>query len=112
MTTVFQSNPRGTNPFESSEWVRGRVLDALAGKEWVAIGALYPATSRRVKRDLLHATLKQMLAAREIRMRILPVNGARDRTEFRLLANTERSGAERPTGAPSSVAPNQERNNE
>jgi hypothetical protein len=26
--------------------------------------------------------------------------------------NTERSGAERPTGAPSSVAPNQERNNE
>jgi hypothetical protein len=29
-----------------------------------------------------------------------------------LQQNTERSGAERPTGAPSSVAPNQERNNE
>lgn len=79
--------PWGKNPFESSEWVRRRVLDALAGKEWVAIGALYLATSRRVKRDLLHATLKRMLAAREIRMRMLPVNGARDRTEFRLLAN-------------------------
>lgn len=30
----------------------------------------------------------------------------------RLQPNTERSGAERPTGAPSSVAPNQERNDE
>lgn len=83
MSNVFESNPHGTVPYQNSQWVRERVREALGKAEWTAIGALYPATSRRTKRDVLHAVLKEMLATREIHMRTLPVAGARDRTEFK-----------------------------
>jgi hypothetical protein len=59
------------------------VIDALNQAEWVPIGALYPATSRRVKRDLLHSVLQNMLEQNEIVMRTTPVYRARARTEFK-----------------------------
>ncbi len=66
MNTVFESNPIGTMPFENPGWVKEKVLRALRQSEWVSAGELYPATSRRVKRDLLHSVLKSMLLDKEI----------------------------------------------
>ena len=83
MTTAFDRRPYGSMPFTDPNWVRQKVLEACRDNEWTAMGALYPATSRRVRRELLHAVLKQMLAARELRLRIVPVVGAADRTEFK-----------------------------
>lgn len=85
MRHVFESNPYGSNPFQDPEWVKQRIIDALSASEWVAIGSLYPATARRVKRELLHSVLKDLLNSREITMRLLPVAGAKNRTEFKRL---------------------------
>lgn len=86
MTHVFASNPSGTNPFECPEKVKAMLVKALQKTEWASTTDLYLATHKRVKRVLLHGVLMQMLEARELRMRSMPVHGARDRTEFRLMA--------------------------
>lgn len=97
MTGVFTSNPHGTNPYECPEKVRQMILGSKAIQQgWVSTSDLYSVTQNRVKRDLLHTVLKDMLKTRKLKMRIMKVPGARDRTEFCLIdeqTNHERAMA-------------------
>lgn len=84
MTHVFASHPIGWRPAEKPHLVRAKVLNALSHGGWVSTGELYDATLRKVRRTVMHQVLKDLLADRTIRMRVLRTDG-RDRTEFRLV---------------------------
>lgn len=83
MSSVFECSPYATSPRTNPAAVRRQLVSAFAADKWLSTGELYKLTNRVVKRDLLHVVLKSMLNDRTIRMRIIPVAGARDRTEFK-----------------------------
>ena len=58
---------------------------SLNSGEWLTTTSLYRACSMRVKRDLLHSVLKEMLSKREVVMRVVNRDG-RVTNEFKGMA--------------------------
>ena len=88
MTHVFHTKAWGQRTAQQPEEVRRKILHALDLNEWVSTGELYDATLRKVRRDLMHAVLKDLLEKGEIRLRVRKLEIGRDRTEFkRVLPN-------------------------
>ena len=51
------------------------LIDRFKADEWVSTTELYRACSMRVRRELLHAVLKELLQKRVLVMRLLNRNG-------------------------------------
>ena len=87
MKSVFDTQSRGGGRFKDAKSVRDAVLTALDKKEWVSTAEMYAACQQHVRRDVLHDVLKQLLADREIRMRVMPrlesVKIGSGKTEFK-----------------------------
>ena len=90
MGNVFTSVGHYNGPKQRPvTWARGRIRAAFASGTWISTKEIYDATKRKVKREVVHEILKEMLSAREIKMRLITNTGGRERTEFIAMLHNE-----------------------
>jgi len=65
--------------------VKDVVCKSVASGEWVSTTDLYRACSMRVKRELLHSVIKDLLEKRDVVMRVVKRDG-RVTNEFKRVA--------------------------
>jgi hypothetical protein len=95
MGNVFESNPPGYGRKKkptSRVSIRTKILRTLENG-WISTSGIYDATSRNVRRSVLHDELMRLLEENVIRIRVIDMTDGRPRTEFSLTPNAEVTGA-------------------
>jgi hypothetical protein len=84
MAMVFSNMPNGIKKSEDPIWIRQMILKRLNDADWHSTADLYAACHMKVKKQMLHEALKNLLATKSITMRVVDrVQGGSSKTEFK-----------------------------